>query len=166
MPLNARRLMEAMAEAQRLIAELPDDERLRHDVVDGETEALDCLDAYAERVIGDKALVEAAQAKVSRLKDRMERDRAIIAAILDGLRLRRADRPLFTASLSQRKELVEVPTNEELPMAFRRVSPDKVLIKKVLGGGEHVPGYELRDKPGLTLMLRTDKETADECPGC
>jgi len=152
---NAKRLMEAMAEAQRLIAELPDDERLRHDVVDGETSALDCLDAYAEQAIADGALVKAAEEKARRLKARIERNRGIVTAILQGLQLKRADRATFTASLSQRRELVEVPTNEELPLAFRRVSPDKVLIKKTLGAGERVPGYELQDKADITLTLRT-----------
>jgi hypothetical protein len=147
--------MEAMAEAMRLISELPDDERLRHDVVDGETEALDCLDAYAQQAIADAALVKQARERAARLEARAERNRAIVCAILQGLQLKRAERALFTASISQRKELVEVPTNEELPERFVRKAPDKVAIKKELGTGERVPGYELQDKPGVTLTLRT-----------
>jgi hypothetical protein len=152
---SPRRLEAAMSAAMQLIAELPDDERLRHDVIEGETQALECLDAYAEQAIRDAALVEAAQAKARRLKDRIERNRAIVTAILKGLQLKRADRAAFTASISQRVELVEVPTNEELPAAFVRTAPDKVLIKKTLGAGNRVPGYELQDKPDVTLTLRT-----------
>jgi hypothetical protein len=144
-----------MSAAMQLIAELPDDERLRHDVIEGETQALECLDAYAEQAIKDAALVEAAQAKVRRLKARIERHRAIAVAVMKGLQLTKAQRPLYTASLSQRVELVDVPTNEELPAAFVRTSPDKVQIKAALHAGNRVPGYELQDKPDVTLTLRT-----------
>ena len=153
--VSPRRLMEAMSAAQQLIAELPDDERLRLDTIEGETQALEYLDAYAEQAIRDGALVKAAEEKARRLKARIERNRAIVTAIQQGLELKRAERALFTASISQREELVEVPTNEELPAAFTRTAPDKVLIKKVLGMGKHVPGFELQDKPGVTLTLRT-----------
>lgn len=154
--IGPRRLMEAMAEAQRLIAELPDDERLRHDTIEGETQALECLDAYAQQAIADAALVKQARERATRLEERAKRNRAVVAAILSGLQLKRAERALFTASLSQRTELIEVPTNEELPSTFVRTAPDKVLIKKVLGRGERVPGFELHDKPDLTLTLRSD----------
>lgn len=153
--VSPRKLMEAMSTAQQLIAELPDDERLRLDTIEGETQALEYLDAYAEQAIKDGALVRAAEDKARRLKDRIARNRAIVTAIMQGLQLQRADRAAFMASLSQRQELVEVPTNEELPTTFVRTAPDKVLIKKTLHSGGQVPGYELQDKPGVTLTIRT-----------
>ena len=154
--ISPRRLMEAMAEAQRLIAELPDDERLRFDTIEGETEALECLDVYAQQAIADAALVKQARERAARLEERAKRNRAIVSAILRGLQLKRAERALFTASLSRRTEVVEVPTNEVLPAAFLRWSPDKSLITKTLRAGERVPGYELRDKTEATLTLRSD----------
>jgi len=153
--VSPRRLMEAMSAAQQLIAELPDDERLRLDTIEGETQALEYLDAYAEQAIKDGALVKAAEEKARRLKARIERNRAIVTAILQGLELKRAERALFTASLAQRTEVVEVPTNEALPVAFVRMAPDKVLINKTLRAGERVPGYELQDKSDCTLTIRT-----------
>ena len=99
--------------------------------------------------------MKAAEEKARRLKARIERNRAIVTAILQGLELKRAERALFTASLAQRTEVVEVPTNEELPSAFVRMAPDKVLISKTLRSGERVPGYELQDKTDVTLTLRT-----------
>jgi len=153
--VSPRRLMDAMSAAQQLIAELPDDERLRLDTIEGETQALEYLDAYAEQAIKDGALVKAAEEKARRLKARIERNRAIVTAILQGLELKRAERALFTASISQRTEVVEVPTNEALPVAFVRMAPDKVLINKTLRSGERVPGYELQDKTDVTLTIRT-----------
>ena len=153
--VSPRRLMEAMSAAQKLIAELPDDERLRHDVIEGETQAFECLDAYAEQAIADAALVKQARERASRLEARANRNRAIVSAILQGLQVKRTERAMFTASLAQRTEVVEVPTNEELPSAFVRTAPDKVLIGKTLRSGERVPGFELQDKTDVTLTIRT-----------
>jgi hypothetical protein len=152
---SSYRLQEAMSHAMQLIAELPDDERLRHDVVEGETEALEMLDAYAEQALADAALVKQARERAARLEARAQRNRAIVSAILQALQLKRSERALFTASLSQRTEVAEVPTNEALPEAFTRTSPDKVLIGKTLRAGDQVPGYELQMKPDVTLTLRT-----------
>jgi hypothetical protein len=152
---SAYRLQEAMSHAMQLIAELPDDERLRASTIEGETDALECLDAYAEQALADAALVKQARERAARLEARAQRNRAIVSAILQALQLKRTERALFTASLSQRTEVAEVATNEELPWEFTRISPDKVLIGKVLRGGERVPGYELQTKPDVTLTLRT-----------
>jgi hypothetical protein len=151
---SAWQLEREMSRAMQLIAELPDDEQLRHDVADGETGALDLLDAYAQQAMADAALVKQARERAARLEARANRNRAIVAAILQGLRLTKAERALFTASISQRTEVVEVPTNEELPAAFVRSAPDKTLIGKTLRGGAAVPGYELQAKPDVTLTLR------------
>ena len=153
--ISPRRLEREMSEAMRLISELPDDERLRIDCIEGQTEALECLDAYAHSVLSDEALVKQGEERIRRLKARAERNRAIVAAILHGLGLRRTERPLYTASLSQRSAITEVPTNEQLPAAFLHTAPDLRLIGKALRAGERVPGYALEDKPQLTLTLRS-----------
>lgn len=155
MTISPYKLTAAMVEAQKLIAELPDDERLRHDMIEGETDAFEHLDAYAEQAIADAALVKVARERAKRLEARSERSRAVVAAILQGLQLKRVERALFTASLGQRTEVVEVLTNEALPSAFVRTAPDKVLIGKTLRAGERVPGYELQDKSDVTLTLRS-----------
>src|SRR5215472_1631770 len=112
------KLMLAMSLAQQLISELPaDEQRLRLDTVDGETAALEYLDAYAEAALSDAALVRAAKERVRRLEAREERSRGVVAAILQGLAAKVVERPLFTASLATRTEIVEVPTNEALPYA-------------------------------------------------
>ena len=153
--LSPVRLEREMAAAMRLIAELPDDERLRTDCIEGQTQALECLDAYAHSVLADEALVRQGEDRIRRLKARAERNRAVVAAILQGLGLRRAERPLYTASLSQRSVVTEVPTNEALPTTFYRTAPDLLLIGRTLRAGNAVPGYALVDKPELTLGLRT-----------
>ena len=152
---NARRLMQAMSEAMQLIDQLPDDERLRHDTIEGETQALECMDAYAEQALADRELVNLARRKIARLEARIDRNRDIVAAILRGLQLPKVERPLYTVSLSQRTEVVEAPTNEELPTAFIRSAPDKALISKALRNGETVPGYQLQERDEATLLVRT-----------
>ena len=113
------------------------------------------MDAYAEQAISDAQLVKLARERTARLEERAQRSRAIVTAILEALRLKRAERALFTASLSQRRDLVDVPTNEALPEAFVRTAPDKTLIRRALSAGAHVPGYELQYKADVTLTLRT-----------
>ena len=153
-PASGWKLAREMSAAAQLIAALPDDERLRHDTIEGETEAFECLDGYGQRAIADAELVKLARERVRRLEERIERSRGIVVAILQALRLRRVERPLFTASLSQRTEVVEAPTNEALPESFVRRTPDKILIGKVLRAGQEVPGYRLQDKTDVTLLLR------------
>lgn len=159
---NARKLMCEMSKAVRLIAELPDDERLRLGAIEGETDALECMDAYAEAAIADAALVKTARARAKRLEARAERSREVVTAILEELKLKSAQRALFTATLSRGDELEEVPTNEELPTTFMRFAPDKILIKKTLRSGHPVPGYELKLKAKVTLTLRTDAGSDEE----
>jgi len=151
---SAVQLQAAMSAAMQLIAELPDDEQLRHDTIEGETSAFECLDAYAVAALADAALIKQAKDRVRRLEERVERRRQIVMAILQGLQLRKIERPLVTASLGQRTAVVEVPTNEPLPQMFIRTARDLVLIGKTLRQGGTVPGYVLQDKPDLTLTLR------------
>jgi hypothetical protein len=151
---SAAQLMAAMSAAMQLIAELPDDEKLRIDTIEGETPAFDYLDAYAVAALADTALIKQAKERIRRIEERMERRRDVVAAILERLQLRKIERPLVTASLGQRTEIVEVPTNEPLPAMFIRTAHDRILIGKTLRQGGAVPGYALQDKPDLTLTLK------------
>jgi hypothetical protein len=145
-----------MSEAMQLIAELPeDDERLRHDSLEGETKFFAVLDDLAEAALSDIKLVELARERIRRLEERADNRKSIMARMLEIVELKKAERPLYTASIARRRALVEVPTNEELPAAFIHEAPDKLLIAKTLRHGELVPGYELQEKPDLTLTLRT-----------
>lgn len=153
--LDAWRLEAAMSAAMQAIAGLPEDEQLRHDTIEGQSDAFEMMDLYAEAVMADEALAERARERAKRLEARADRKRAVIQGMLTALELRKAERALYTASLSQGQALTEVPTNEALPDAFVRHAPDKVLIAKTLRRGEAVPGFTLQDKTDLTLTLRT-----------
>jgi uncharacterized tellurite resistance protein B-like protein len=154
--ISPRRLEAVMSETMQLLAELPqDDLKLRVDSLEGETGFFALLDHLAEIALSDTKLVELARERIKRLEARADSRRNIIRRMLEIAEVRHTERPLYTASISRRQELQEVATNEVLPQAFIRSAPDKVLIKKVLGRGEEVPGYTLADRDDLTLTLRT-----------
>jgi len=154
---SAARIEQAMSEAMRLIADLPDDgdERLRHDSLEGETRFFAVLDDLAEEAVAANKLIEMARERIKRLEARAEARRTILRRMLTVIDMPKCERPLYTASISRRQELTEVATNEALPAAFVRSAPDRVLIAKVLRRGEEVPGYALQDKDDLTITLRT-----------
>ena len=145
-----------MSEAMQLIAELPeDDQRLKHDSLEGETRYFAIMDDLAEAALADTKLVELAKERIKRLEARSALHRDIIKRMLEVVGLQKTERPLYTASTRHGQELIEVPTNEELPAAFVRTAPDRILIGKTLRHGDAVPGYELHDKSDLVLTLRT-----------
>lgn len=153
---SAARVEQAMSEAMRLIADLPDgDERLKHDSLEGETRFFAVLDDLAEEAVAATRLIEMARERIKRLEARAEARRTILRRMLTVVDLPKCERPLYTASISRRQELTEVATNEALPATFVRSAPDKVLIAKTLRRGEEVPGYALADKDDLTITLRT-----------
>lgn len=154
--ISPQRMMAAMSAVGQLKAELADrDDDMLLDVIASETDALELMDRLAEQAIADKKLAEMASERAKRLDERAKRHRDVIRAMLEAMEVSRVERALYTASTSQRQELVEVATNEELPSAFVRTSPDKVLIGKTLRKGNPVPGYAWQDKAELVLTLRS-----------
>jgi hypothetical protein len=155
MPADApspRQIEAAMSEAMQLLAELPDDdERLRHDSLEGETGFFAVLDGLAEQAMADARLVELARERIKRLEERSDRYRDIIQRMMEIAALHKAERPLYTASLSYRaKTMVTDP--DQLSDAVMRRAPDMVLIGKLLRDGQAVDGATLSNpQPVLTL---------------
>lgn len=143
---------QAVSEAMQLIAELPeDDQRLKHDTIEGETRYFAVLDDLAEQALADARLVELAKERIKRLEARAERHRNIICRMLEVVELNKAERPLYTASISYHRELVLVD-EERVPDDFVRTSLDRPAIAKALRSGHEVRGAELGNaQPRLTL---------------
>ena len=154
--ISPYKLTAAMAAVSRLKAELASqDADMILASIDSETDALEMMDLVIEAVVADEELVERGMARLKRITARANRHRLILKAMMQEI-AERVERPLATLSVSHRTELAEVPTNEELPSTFLRSAPDKTLITKTLRSGGEVPGYELREKPDLTMTLRSN----------
>jgi hypothetical protein len=153
--ISPYKLERAMAAVSRLKAELASqDSDMILASIESETSALELMDLVIEAVVADEALIEKAEARMRRITARANRHRLILKAMMEQI-AERVERPLATLSVSHRTEVVEVPTNEELPSMFFRTTPDKTMIAKTLRGGGKLPGYELREKPDLTMILRS-----------
>src|SRR5215472_13050599 len=87
-PPSGWQLEAEMSRALQLLAALPDDERLRRDTIEGETRVFEYLDAIADEVLADEALVDKGRERLKRLEARAERNRKLISDILQVLRLR------------------------------------------------------------------------------
>jgi len=151
-PYKLERAMSAVARLKAELAEQDADMILAS--IESETNALELMDKVIEAVVADEALVDKAEARMKRITARANRHRLILKAMMQEI-AERVERPLATLSVSHRTELAEVPTNEELPSTFLRSAPDKTLITKTLRSGGQVPGYELREKPDMTMTLRS-----------
>ena len=155
--ISPQRITAAMSAAMQAISALPanEDTALIRDTIEGQSDVFEIIDALAEKAIADKMLAEKASERAKRITERADGNRKVIANMLEALGLTKIERALFTASMAQRQEIVEVATNEALPSVFVRSAPDKVLIGKTLRHGNPVPGYALRDKADLVLTLRS-----------
>jgi hypothetical protein len=143
----------AVSEAMQLLAELPeDDAKLIADSLEGETRFFAVLDSLAEAALADARLVEAARERIKRIETRAERHRDIIRRMLEVAEMRKAERPLFTASIAYRTKAL-VTNADALPEHLTRRSPDMIAIAKALKDGA-VPGAEISNATP-TLTLRT-----------
>ena len=153
---SAYLLEQAMSAAMRILAEtdLPDDEQLRRDTIDGQTNALDQMDALAEAIIADEALAERGRDRARRLAARANRRRQIVLAMLEALQLGEpVERALYTASLTHTRHVMIINL-DEIPDEFLQHTPDKRRIGAALRKGD-VPGTTLSNPmPSLTISVR------------
>lgn len=148
------RITAAVSEAMQLLAQLPDDdERLKHDSLEGETRFFAVMDDLAEAALADAKLVELARERIKRIEARAERHRDIIRRMLEIAEMAKAQRPLYSASVSYRSKPI-VTDQSLLPEAFIRRSPDMHLIAKALKDSNRIDGVELSN-PSPVLTLRS-----------
>ena len=125
------------------------------DTLDGETDALDMLDALLAADVEARAMQAAVKAQADALRDRAsafaKRSEAIrsgLGKLLDAIGERKVTRPLATGSRTAPRQSVEVhdPDIERKPLVKE--------IGDALKAGETIPGAEMKEgRPGL--MVRT-----------
>lgn len=133
------------------------------DTLDGETDALDILDALIAQDREAAALAEAIKAQVADLaarKARMEaRSRAAKAAmftLLDATGERKIERPGATVSRRAGSPSVVITDEDAVPsqLCQFKKTPDKKAIKAQIEAGEAVPGAEIQIGPdGVTVRV-------------
>jgi len=153
--MNPREIEAAMADAAKLLAELGElgDDKLKADTLEGETKVMAVLDHLAELANKDRRFIEEGQQRLKRLDTRASRIRDTMRRMLETLGLKSVERPLYTATLSYRRNPVVTDTTE-LPEAFMRHSPDMRMIGDMLRKGQEVPGATLGN-PEPSLTIRT-----------
>lgn len=127
------------------------------------------VEAVAGRIESREALATAIDeaatrlaARAEALRARAERDREAIRKALVATNTRKVEGPLYTVSLRQGSERVEVTDLAAVPAEFRRPPPppprpeawpvDKTAAAKALKSGDRLPGLELvRGEPTLVL---------------
>lgn len=164
MSVSPRRLLNEMSKVDQLRAELAvgntPDPKLLIDTIEGQTQAFEYLDAYVESVIADEALAAAAKAKAKRLEARADVHRATVLAIMEKVGIRRADRPVYTASVAHRAKL-QVIDEARIPFAYQRISLDKLALAAALRKGEKIEGAVLSN-PAPILSIRIDRKGAPQ----
>lgn len=124
------------------------------DTVEGETNALEMLDAIVETILADEGYIDIIKARITRLEARSNRRRAIVLEIMQRMGLRTAKRPMYTASVTDGPKSVHITDEKLIPMHLHRVAPDKVAIAKVLKDGGIVDGAQLNNAPPVLRILR------------
>jgi len=125
------KIMRAMSRVDQLRAMLGEDPdpQLLIDTIEGQSDALDVLDALTEALMADELLAGAASERAQRLRERAGKIRATVLAILqEKLGVERVERPLYTASVGHTQKAL-VTDEEALSPAYFRSSVD---MRKVL----------------------------------
>jgi hypothetical protein len=136
------------------LAEYRDDEEAFWDTLDGETNALDLIDALLAGEQDDAALADAISAQIDRLADRAKRiedrgraKRRTLGLILNAAGMKKAERPRGTVSIRPGNLSVRIVNEDDVPSQLVREkitrTPDKTAIKAQIEAGESVPGCEL-----------------------
>lgn len=151
---------ELAAELRAALAD-HDDEDFTLDVVEGETQLFELLDALMADDANDEAHIASIEARVSDLRERKARfqvrratRKRIVQAALDTSGIRKIERAEYTASLRAVPPGVEITDAAALPIGMVRIKrePDKTAIKKALADGP-VSGARLTNG-GETVSIR------------
>lgn len=132
------------------------------DSLDGETDALDIVDAVLERHFADKALADATKAQAAdlaarakRIAERAEAHKKALMVVLNAAGEKKLERPLATVSKRAGSVSLSITDESAIPsqLTVTTVSPDKTAIRAALKEGEEIPGAELIRGPE-TISLR------------
>jgi len=134
--ISPRQIERAMSEAGKLRAMLgDDDQQLLHDTLEGQTDVFEVIDRIGEDILKDKLLIERIEARLKRLKHRVEMRQNILGRMMDALSIGKAlERPLFTLGLEWRRKTIVTDATLLAPQ-YLRTAPDTAAIGKALRDG-------------------------------
>jgi hypothetical protein len=150
---------------ERLQTEFPeiDDDALR-DTVEGLSNLPEVLAAVLRSHLDDVALTRALrsrlsdmQQRLSRIENRAEKKRALVASVMERADLRKLTEPDFTVSLRPTVPPLMITAEAEIPEKYWKPQPPKLDRKALiaaLAAGQAVPGTVLGNG-GMTIAVRT-----------
>lgn len=156
-----------MEAAEILLANLRDivagDDEAAADIVEGETNLLEAVNAAVDLVQQHEAHADAIGVRIKTLQDRKARlqhkadlTREAIAVAMDVAKRKKLATPLGTVSLKATPQKVELVDESEIPTKYF-VRPEPTLSKKAiledLKAGVEVPGCKLSEA-GTTIAIR------------
>ena len=148
------------------IRTMTDDQETFLDTLDGQTDALDILDALVIERAKASAAEDAAKAVASMFNDRAKRQAAkqaslsrMMGKVLDAIGETKIQRPIGTISRTKARQSLEVYDEAEIPSQLMRtkitIEPDTAAIKAQLEAGVIVPGAQFKTgEPGITVRIK------------
>jgi hypothetical protein len=148
------------------IRTMTDDQETFLDTLDGQTDALDVLDALVIERAKASAAEDAAKAVASMFNDRARRQAEkqaslsrMMGKVLDAIGETKIQRPIGTISRTKGRQSLEVFDEAEIPSQLMRtkitIEPDTAAIKAQLEAGVIVPGAQLKTgEPGITVRIK------------
>lgn len=121
------------------LADLDGDDALLLDMIEGETNLLETIDAILDRMAGDEALVVGCEqvidnlkARKARFETRIKSDRALIEQALMIAEIdTKVERPAGTLTLAKRPPVLVIETESDIPAHYWKAA-DPVLDKKAI----------------------------------
>jgi hypothetical protein len=145
-----------------LAAALQADPDLLLDMIEGETDLLETVDALLLAELADAAGIEALDGAIGVLKGRQQRlearqatRRALLEQALMLLERKKLERPTATISLTERAPAVRVDDESAIPARFFVNKPtlDKKALNEAVKAGEDVPGVSMSNG-SVSLTVR------------
>ena len=148
------------------IRTMTDDQETFLDTLDGQTDALDVLDALVIERAKASAAEDAAKAVAGIFADRAKRQvekqaslSRMMGKVLDAIGETKIQRPIGTISRTKARQSLEVYDEAEIPSQLLRtkitIEPDTAAIKAQLEAGVTVPGARLKTgEPGITVRIK------------
>jgi len=148
------------------IRTMTDDQETLLDTLDGQTDALDVLDALVIERAKASAAEDAAKGVASMFNDRAKRQAEkqaslsrMMGKVLDAIGETKIQRPIGTISRTKARQSLEVYDEAEIPSQLMRtkitIEPDTAAIKAQLEAGVIVPGAQFKTgEPGITVRIK------------
>jgi len=150
-----KQIMRAVSIAQQHLSQLDQhDERLRLDTIEGQSDAMEIIDALVEDCAKDRLLAKAARERASRLDKRGERTKSIVLDMLDalGLNAQTIERPLATIWVQYHASVV---LTGPVPAEYMHQVEDTKAIHKALAAGKRVDNATLSNpEPSLHFLTK------------